>query len=559
MTDSPYNNFPASLGNITFGAGVRVGEYGTGSCYDNLTNQPRDLHVWSSASLGSELHTGPNAASDPSGSEANSTAGWTVYTGTLTSDNTAPLDVGSYYLKLNHATSMTNVSYNFGATIHGGRLYKLTFDHKATASHTIKMCNMGSGNVSFQETLSADANWTAHTIYFVAVTDTASDHLLFIYGPAGQTVRIDNLSLREVMGGDIVARGLITGGGTSGIKVQSDGTVGIGTTSPESRLHIADTHTTAGHYDSMFVHLDGSSQNDASDQVVAGKFNNEIIKTTDDGATAVGVWAQAAYKNSHQAAIGLVGVAGNWGYGGPGDNTAIGVLAAGEDFDFYAGSSSPSYFNGSVGIGTRTPQKKLHVQHDDSAGGIVIDRLSTANRRSQISFRASPQAQPDKWAVGVDLSQNNGQNFFIHDYTPNYPNGQTRLFIDSAGKVGIGTANPQKTLDVNGEIASANNLKVYDSGWFSVNPTLQYTYSKDHGLGGDPRGMIVYFSAVSSPGPSDIISAAGPAARHDFAGSDYGAFAWLPNRTQLIVRAGDQVGWSSTWRTSGYYRVVAWR
>jgi len=440
VTDSPYNNFPASLGNVTFGAGVRVGEYGTGSCYDNLTNQPRDLHVWSSASLGSELHTGPNAASDPSGSEANSTTGWTVWSGTLTSDNTAPLDVGSYYLKLSHATSLTNVSYNFGANMRGGRLYKLSFDHKATASHTIKMCNMGNGNVSFQETLPADASWTVHTIYFVAVTDTASDHLLFIYGPAGQTVRIDNLSLREMMGGDVVVRGLITGGGTSGIKVQSDGKVGIGTRSPSWGLDIASSSNGDG------IQLNGNSGLDYSPG----------LRFADAGA-----------------------------------------------------------FKGSLGVALATNA----WIHGTSDGDMVL--------RSESRLIL---------ASGGDHG---------------------RIYITSDGKIGVGTDSPSQALDVAGNVTAANNTKVYDSGWFLVGAAGQYT--TDHSLGGDPKGIVVYFSAVGSPGGSDIVSVAGPAARHDFAGSDYGAFVWLPNRSQLTVRAGNQVGWSSSWRTTGYYKIVAWR
>jgi hypothetical protein len=49
---------------------------------------------------------------------------------------------------------------------------------------------------------------------------------------------LDDLSLKEVQGGNAVVYGLITGGGTTGIKVSSSGMVGIGTTAPTQKIDI---------------------------------------------------------------------------------------------------------------------------------------------------------------------------------------------------------------------------------------------------------------------------------------------------------------------------------
>jgi hypothetical protein len=56
--------------------------------------------------------------------------------------------------------------------------------------------------------------------------------------PVSGSFKLDDVSLKEFQGGDVIAHGLLTGGGTAGIKVLSNGAVGIGQTSPASGLHI---------------------------------------------------------------------------------------------------------------------------------------------------------------------------------------------------------------------------------------------------------------------------------------------------------------------------------
>jgi hypothetical protein len=50
---------------------------------------------------------------------------------------------------------------------------------------------------------------------------------------------LDDVSLKEVQGGDVIVNGLITGGGATGIKVTGAGNVGINTAVPNSTLDVA--------------------------------------------------------------------------------------------------------------------------------------------------------------------------------------------------------------------------------------------------------------------------------------------------------------------------------
>jgi len=97
----------------------------------------------------------------------------------------------------------------------------------------------------------------------------------------------------------------------------------------------------------------------------------------------------------------------------------------------------------------------------------IVENTTPGNFKSQFTFRASGA---NKWSFGNDMNGNGGQNFFIWDEVA----AATRLYIDSAGKVGLGTTSPAEKLHVagkvkatefvTGDITFANGLKATEEG-----------------------------------------------------------------------------------------------
>lgn len=93
--------------------------------------------------------------------------------------------------------------------------------------------------------------------------------------------------------------------------------------------------------------------------------------------------------------------------------------------------------SGNVGIGTASPGQKLHV-----AGNVLLDNGGNDNKISggiggagSINFR-------DNAVGGMTLNSTERFQFQI--------GGATKVVLDNAGSIGIGTTTPQAALDVNG-------------------------------------------------------------------------------------------------------------
>ena len=207
----------------------------TGGVVSGDVNISKDLLIFDSSDLGSEIHTQANAASDPNGNEADALTGWNIVSGALASVSTDPF-VGTYNLRGDSNDDTDYMEYSFTSVV--GKTYKITFAAKRGAGTTQEVSNW-TGFTTSPNFPIPSTSWATYEVIVMA-NDTTG--LIKIWpavgGIADDKVHVDNFSIKEVQGGDINLYGLITGGGINGIKVLGNGNVGIGTTNPSESLDV---------------------------------------------------------------------------------------------------------------------------------------------------------------------------------------------------------------------------------------------------------------------------------------------------------------------------------
>ena len=305
------------------------------------------------------------------------------------------------------------------------------------------------------------------TIRNVIKYDTAND--LIIRQPLGNSIR------------------LLTSG-TERVTIDGSGNVGIGTTNPSAKLDVVGNTTLGGH---LTVGRDGSlsdgaieiiSDNDSLSYIDFKGAGNESLDFVgrirfDDtkgfafegGNVGIGTTSPGAKLDVSAAQSGYGAKIYNAGLGRYGLYVEAGGTATDKVFHFtgnpVAGYDMVMLQNGNVGIGTTNPQAKLDVE-----GLLRLGRINTTNEGGQVDFELA------SGLVGwhVDAYQNDFRIFNDQTNNPNgnirlHTNGATRLFIDSAGSVGIGTTTPTAKLHVDGSARVSNGLLYLDGNYAGGN------------------------------------------------------------------------------------------
>ncbi|HYR77302.1 MAG TPA: tail fiber domain-containing protein [Pyrinomonadaceae bacterium] len=178
--------------------------------------------------------------------------------------------------------------------------------------------------------------------------------------------------------------------------------------------------------------------------------------------------------------------------------------------------------SGFVGIGTASPQRKLHVLGPDGS----VAGFPTLGAKDNIVFENNAN---NNIAIVTGATSSGGLKFFasgatvnagsiVYDHSANamtfFTNGVTeRMRITSTGSVGIGTPTPDQLLSVNGDASKTGgntwlsfsderlkNIKgTFNSGLRAVMrlQPIRYEYKPDNALGLKSEGEHVGFSAQS--------------------------------------------------------------
>lgn len=321
----------------------------------------------------------------------------------------------------------------------------------------------------------------------------------------------------------------------------NSGSVGIGTTYPIAKLHV-DGGTGAGIFgfssnsygiigtswaptypgvqgealaeDSYGMYsknqYGGTAFRSWSDGGLAGHFEGDVYMEDDLGIGTSDPSYPLHIKKSHDDW--LVGIHNqSWA------TNAHGLVTRSEGGDPFLAQSSYGNLlivknNGRVGIGTSTPDARLHVD----------DRIRVGEDPSYSTVYGELYHEGGGTGFKINAHAGGGSWGDLHLQT----NGSTKLFIESSGKVGIGTTSPIALLEVYPSSGTAiyghcsNNTGVwgasinsygifaqstyYYAGYFSGNVNITGSLSKgsgsfviDHPL--DPENKLLRHNFVESP------------------------------------------------------------
>jgi len=264
--------------------------------------------------------------------------------------------------------------------------------------------------------------------------------------------------------------------------IKSDGKIGIGTASPDTKLEISGSHISnigLVHLDSSdhsFISLDAHSSSHDSGVLFQENGTTQMIIDHDGSANSMRFHnGSTTFMNIDSS--GNVGIGDTTPddklsvYGGTehirvgsadanhlriGRNTSTGafeilrtltgvtnqvIFQASE-----ADSGNISFPNGSVGIGTASPGQLLHIQGN---AGLSLLESTGVGQNAEFQFKTTARI----FGIGQNIGTTG--KFEIYDRTA----GITRLAIDSSGSVGIGTTSPTASKL---SISHANNTD-YDS------------------------------------------------------------------------------------------------
>jgi hypothetical protein len=252
-----------------------------------------------------------------------------------------------------------------------------------------------------------------------------------------------------------------------GLTVKDGGNVGIGTSSPDSKIHLNDGALHIQQTDGSDTWFGYSANNDnyittgASGITVFRAIGTERVRIDSSGNVGIGTSSTNGLKTAILGATGYPATSGTTQTGvfrisgGTGLYNVLdmGVNEATDTAWMQAtrANSLGTYdklvinpYGGNVGIGTSSPTAPIHVSGSDSTVPIKIQNTGTGGNTWRI------------WSTNNAASDGGGKLGFYNENT-----ATRAMTLDSSGNVGIGTSSPFTALDVSG--GTTNQVGIFRS------------------------------------------------------------------------------------------------
>jgi hypothetical protein len=289
---------------------------------------------------------------------------------------------------------------------------------------------------------------------------------------------------RARIGSEIVSGGAgrlffttgLPGGQTRAMFIDESQRVGIGTSSPASKLEVSTGVTTTNSIVNATGSIDDFLQYNIKNTSTGTKAQSGFNAMADNGNDTTGfVWMGINNSNFNFPTTYNIGGPNDVAFIGSGQDMYVANASNTKSIIFSTGKATTPFFgeqmrilnNGNVGVGTATPLNKLVVKGLNNP----VSALGTA--QTNAIFRVEGETNH-----ALDMGTLTASPYGAYVQSHN-KGGATTLPLalnPVGGNVGIGTLNPTSTLEVNG---SATNTVAYNAGAATAilfnNSNLAYT------------------------------------------------------------------------------------